>query len=408
MATPCKSILVLTATLVGLIVTTSLTQAEAVRWRTNVDAAKVEAAQSGKLVLLHFWSTSCGPCKKLDSDVFSQPQLGDFLEMHYVPVKINTDHAPALANAYQISRVPSDIVLTPQGNVVASLSCPMDVNAYGNQLGNVAGHYRQTMNKPAAPTQPPVQAAYAGLEVGKYQAQPAVATTGNASGVQPASAYTNNPFVNTQPQAPAYGVATQAAAAQQPAAPAAPPAPQRYMNPYAQQAQPANANVPPTAPQQTVAQQQPAVQAQAPQQTQPVAEKPGVSLPPGSPPVAFEGYCPVTLKSARKWVAGDVKFGAVHRGRTFLFTGEAQRQQFLANPDSYSPVFSGYDAVLMLDDNKAVEGSRRFGFEYRGAFYLFSSKHTMDKFASDPDKYSAQVRQAMSRLDGNLGSVIRR
>ena len=114
------------------------------------------------------------------------------------------------------------------------------------------------------------------------------------------------------------------------------------------------------------------------------------------------------LKSSRKWVSGNPVYGAIHRGRTYLFTGESQRQQFLASPDAYSPVFSGLDAVLMLDKNQAVEGSRKYGYEYRGAFYLFHSPETMAKFSNDPDRYSAQVRQAMNRLDGKLGGTIRR
>ena len=45
-------------------------QADPILWRNNLDAAKIEAAQSGKLLLLHFYTASCGPCKKLERDVF--------------------------------------------------------------------------------------------------------------------------------------------------------------------------------------------------------------------------------------------------------------------------------------------------------------------------------------------------
>jgi protein disulfide-isomerase len=132
------------------------------------------------------------------------------------------------------------------------------------------------------------------------------------------------------------------------------------------------------------------------------------TLPAGTPPLAFDGFCPVTLKNERKWVRGAAQYGAIHRGRTFLFTGSAQQQQFLANPDAYSPVFSGLDPVKLLDENQTVDGSRQYGFEYRGAFYLFSSQATMEKFAATPDLYSAGVRQAMNRLDGNLGGTLQR
>ena len=386
-----KTSIVLIIALLSLAAFASVSQAESVRWRSNLDAAKIEATQSGKLVLLHFWTPSCGPCRALDQDVFSQAQVGDFLEQHFVPVKLNAELSPALAGAYQIDRVPSDVVLTPQGNVVAKLSCPLQADAYMGQLNNVASHYTQFMSSPNAPAQSPKQSAYGGLQVGQYNSQSAVtsATQNAPPSAAPATGYTTNPFIGS----------TQAArqvAAQPTAAPTSVPsqaAPQRYSNPYASA---------PTTPvgQQGIAQQQPVPQNQI--------ASPVPQLPPGSPALAFEGYCPVTLKNARKWVVGNSQFGAVHRGRTFLFTSEADRQQFLASPDTYSPVFSGLDPVLMLDQNQRMEGSRKYGYEYRGAFYLFHSQETMAHFANDPAHYATQVRQAMNRSDANAGGTVLR
>lgn len=389
--------LILTAALLSLACGPSHSQAESVRWRNNLDAAKIEATQSGKLVLLHFWTTSCGPCRTLERDVFSQPQIGDSLDQNFVPVKVDADLSPALSSAYEIDRVPTDVVLTPQGNVVAKLSCPLDPSAYANQLGNVATHYAQFMAKPNSTVQPPVQSAYNGLQVGQYNAEPAVTTmpSDNPAAVTPAAAYTTNPYAAAPQAAPEFSALA--------AAPQSPSAPQGINNPYTQAPPMAQQN----AAQQNAAQQN-AAQQPAPQSQIVTTAQLAEQLPPGSPPLAFEGFCPVTLKAARKWVAGNPQFGAIHRGRTFLFTGDAQRQQFLANPDAYSPVFSGMDAVIMIDQNQAVEGSRRYGYEYRGAFYLFHNQQTMARFANDPDRYSAQVRQAMNRLDAGAGGTMYR
>lgn len=381
---------ILTTALLALISSASTTHAETVRWRTNLDAAKIEATQAGKLVLLHFWTPSCGPCKALDQDVFSQPQVGDCLEQRFVPVKVNAELSPALAGAYRIDRVPTDVVLTHQGNVVAKLNCPLQYEAYLGQLNNVSTHYSQTMSNPNSPVESPTQQAYGGLQTGQYNTQPVVtsAQQTDPAAMTPAAAYTSNPFMGSS-QAPGQGTAQMAPA----------PAPQMLQssaNPYSSAAAPAAA---PVMAQQSIAAQSPAHQSQVTAAPQ---------MPPGSPSLAFDGYCPVTLKTAHKWVAGNPQFGAVHRGRTFLFTGEAQRQQFLADPDTYSPVFSGMDPVMMLDQNRAVEGSRKFGYEYRGSFYLFSSQETMAHFANDPDRYSTQVRQAMNRLDASASGSMRR
>lgn len=124
--------------------------------------------------------------------------------------------------------------------------------------------------------------------------------------------------------------------------------------------------------------------------------------------MAFDGCCPVTLKLLNKWEPGNTAFGAIHRGRTYLFTGDEQRRQFLANPDSFSPVFAGYDPVLLLDRKQSVPGSRKFGFRYGDAFYLFSSAETRDRFQASPHTYAAGVRQAMARVDGGPSGIIRR
>jgi YHS domain-containing protein len=107
------------------------------------------------------------------------------------------------------------------------------------------------------------------------------------------------------------------------------------------------------------------------------------------------------------WAMGNTQYGAIHRGRTYLFVGEEQRRQFLADPDSYSPVFAGYDPVLLLDNQQTVPGSRKYGFKYGNAFYLFSCAETRDKFQANKEAYAATVRQAMAKVDAASGTVRR-
>ncbi len=402
--------------------------AEGIHWRSSLDEAKIEAGRTGKLVLLHFWTPSCGPCKKLDRNVYSQPQIGIAMEKDFVPVKINADVSPALANAYQISRVPSEVVLTSQGSVVTKLSCPLEPAAYASQLANVSQHYRQTVNKTTGSAQPTVNRAYAGLQIGQYNRQSVTPATAQTQPVATAPAVphvTQNPYVTAPPQQPAAQPAAVQVAVpanampnsyrdRYAAAPAAAKAPVIQV-PVTPPASPPVAAAPPITPTATAPAPMKAAQTTSPQVASVAPVAPAVAkpvwppqLPPNTPPLAFDGYCPVSLKSAKKWVQGNQQFGAIHRGRTYLFTGDPERQQFLANPDAYSPVFAGKDPVKLLDENQTVDGSRKFGFEYRGAFYLFASKATMTRFESEPDRYAAGVRQAMNRMDAGGGGTLRR
>jgi len=405
------------------------TQADPIHWRTSLDAAQIEAGRTGKLVLLHFYKSNCGPCKKLQRDVFSQPQIAAAMERDYVPVKFNADESPAQANRFQITSFPSEVVLNSQGNVIQKLSCPLEPAGYGSQLAQVAQYYRRQPVNRTASAQSTIHSAYSGLKIGQpnqTQTATAVPTTGSVPLVP---LVTQNPYTHATPSA------ARASVVQQQAAPTLPAnaMPNSYRGRYAVEAAqaPGVKQAQATLPVATIA----AASADSsvvatrsiektttpttPPATRPVAAAPTVAspvvaeawppqLPVGTPPLAFDGYCPVSLQQVQKWVRGNKTFGAIHRGRTYLFAGDTQRQKFLATPDAYSPVFSGNDAVKILDENVQVAGSRKFGFAYRNAFYLFSSKETMQRFARQPDRYSAGVRQAMNRMDATTGGNVRR
>ena len=102
------------------------------------------------------------------------------------------------------------------------------------------------------------------------------------------------------------------------------------------------------------------------------------------------------MKGTWQWIPGDVKWGAIHRGRTYLFAGQAQQQQFLAEPDQFSPVLSGADAVIAVDQQQRIDGRREHGLEYNGRFYLFSTEASLQQFSSNPERYAEAVRQAVT------------
>src|SRR5205823_3446037 len=88
-----------------------------------------------------------------------------------------------------------------------------------------------------------------------------------------------------------------------------------------------------------------------------------------APPIALDGFCPVTLLETvardpadrSAWRKGDRQFGAIHRGRTYLFTSAEQQQKFLANPDAYAPALAGCDPVRYAERGEVVDGKRAYG-----------------------------------------------
>jgi protein disulfide-isomerase len=233
----------------------------------------------------------------------------------------------------------------------------------------------------------PQQNRYAGADrVASQPTGPALAQNGPYQPMAPAAPYAtpqhqtspaasnaySSEFLGdaAAPVAPAASYASgYGAAAQTPSNTPAPvvPAPQPQMNPHV---------APPTA-----------------------ATPPAVAAAPALPPVGLEGYCPVTLAEEVKWVHGDKRFGAVHRGKLYLFTSEGAQKKFLAEPDRFSPVLSGYDPVRFAESGKLVDGKRAHGLTYNNQVYLFTDEESLRKFQTSPRPFADTVYQAMIKSD---------
>jgi protein disulfide-isomerase len=138
--------------------------------------------------------------------------------------------------------------------------------------------------------------------------------------------------------------------------------------------------------------------------------EPAVSLLPSTPakidlanpPLGLDGHCPVSLFEQEKWVKGDARFGARHRGRTYLFASKQHADQFFANPDQYSPVLSGYDPILLLEGKQWVAGERQHGIWLENnRMYLFSSEQTLQRFWEEREHWVPLAEQAMREQAAN-------
>ncbi|MEX2316740.1 MAG: thioredoxin family protein, partial [Pirellulales bacterium] len=116
-------------------------QTDSIPWTTNIEAAKAEARQTGRFVLVHFFTEDCAPCKALDRNVFAQPEVGNSLKAQFVFVKLNANDNPATAGSMGITRVPTDVVITPDGEVIGKLISPATPMAYIAEMSQVASKY---------------------------------------------------------------------------------------------------------------------------------------------------------------------------------------------------------------------------------------------------------------------------
>ena len=122
--------------------------------------------------------------------------------------------------------------------------------------------------------------------------------------------------------------------------------------------------------------------------------------------VGLDGFCPVELMLAQKWVKGDQRWGVIHREKTYLFSSVEALNIFMKDPDKYSPVLAGFDPVVFFHQGTLKPGSRKFGAFHvldgeNSSFVLCASDANRTAFKADPEKYLNAVIQAMREVDAN-------
>jgi len=87
----------------------------------SFEAASKEAARTGKIVLVDFYTTWCGPCKMLDKNTWTDAAVIQLLEQKTVALRIDAEKEAALSKRYKIEAYPSVLLIKPDGTEIDRL-----------------------------------------------------------------------------------------------------------------------------------------------------------------------------------------------------------------------------------------------------------------------------------------------
>ena len=82
--------------------------------------AQVVAVKEKKMIFIDFYTTWCGPCKMMSSEVFTQDQVGEYFNRTFVNLKVDAEKGEGveLAKKYQVKAYPTFVVLRADGTEV--------------------------------------------------------------------------------------------------------------------------------------------------------------------------------------------------------------------------------------------------------------------------------------------------
>jgi thioredoxin-related protein len=91
-----------------------------------------KAKTENKYIFMDCYATWCGPCKLMDSAVYSEEEVGNYLNAHFISIKVQMDtskqdneeikvwynNAHAIQTEYKVSALPSYLFFSSEGKIV--------------------------------------------------------------------------------------------------------------------------------------------------------------------------------------------------------------------------------------------------------------------------------------------------
>jgi uncharacterized protein YyaL (SSP411 family) len=102
----------------GLAVSLSVTT-DAVSWQPWSAATFVAAQQHDRPILLSINGVWCYWCHEMDNGTYADAEVARFVNEHFTPILVDTDHRPDINARYNVGGWPTTSFLTPHGGYIA-------------------------------------------------------------------------------------------------------------------------------------------------------------------------------------------------------------------------------------------------------------------------------------------------
>jgi thioredoxin-like negative regulator of GroEL len=111
-----------------------------VMWLNSEKLAKAVAIERDQLILMDFWATWCGPCRKMDNEMWDTEEFKE-LSKNFVALKIDIDVERDLANEYYIKSIPHVVLVNSAGDILWQKTGYSDASPYKEILEDLPTNF---------------------------------------------------------------------------------------------------------------------------------------------------------------------------------------------------------------------------------------------------------------------------
>jgi YHS domain-containing protein len=110
-------------------------------WRHDFEQAQAEAKRLKRPLVVHFSADWCGPCRRMERDVFRTPEFLRQLDGRFVAVKVDADQRPDLVEQFGVRGLPTDLFIDPDGRVLAQSTGYVGRGDYLSQMARIDARF---------------------------------------------------------------------------------------------------------------------------------------------------------------------------------------------------------------------------------------------------------------------------
>ena len=96
-------------------------QAPAIKFESgSFQEAKAKAEAENRIIFMDVYTTWCGPCKRLNSEVFSDQKVADYFNTHFINYKVDAEKGQGIpiSRQYKVGAFPTLLFLDASGTEV--------------------------------------------------------------------------------------------------------------------------------------------------------------------------------------------------------------------------------------------------------------------------------------------------
>jgi len=125
-----------------------------IQWSDWGDDAFERANRESKPILLDIGAVWCHWCHRLDHDTYAVPDIAEYINANFIPIRVDTDKRPDINRRYNLGGWPTTAFLAPDGRVIGG-GTYFPPEQMRQLLRDIKASWQKLQNQPAP--EPPLE-----------------------------------------------------------------------------------------------------------------------------------------------------------------------------------------------------------------------------------------------------------